>query len=97
MIMTGRYEKYDHAIKYGPYTKSYKGFDNEEGIEISWNEMNPDDIKLIDGGQSLEEMTRALQLVQGFQCEYIIKVLSSWLSQDKKQFIYITEVSPLDP
>lgn len=92
MIMTGRYEKYDHAIKYGPYTKSYKGFDNEEGIEISWNEMNPDDIKLIDGGQSLEEMTRALQLVQGFQCEYIIKVLSSWLSQDKKQFIYITEV-----
>ena len=36
---TGRYGRYDELLGAGACKKVYKAFDNEEGIEVAWNQV----------------------------------------------------------
>jgi len=85
-----RYAKYDQVARFGPYKRTYKAFDNEEGIEVDWNEVRPDDTNM--DGHSHERIIQALQALQHFEHPHIVKVLAFWLSTDGSYIIYITEV-----
>ena len=40
-------------------------------------------------------MMQALEMLKGFECENIVKVINFWLSEDGNYFVYITEVHHL--
>lgn len=88
---TGRFGRYSDLLGYGAVKKVYRAFDQEEGIEVAWNQVRlrnfSDDPVLINRLHSEVELLRTLNN------KYIIVCYSVWKDGGRGGTInFITEV-----
>ncbi|KAI8804700.1 kinase-like domain-containing protein [Cladochytrium replicatum] len=73
---TGRFERYAVSLGKGAYKEVYKAFDQEEGVEVAWNQLKLDNLNKRDAQRILSE----IQILQSLQNENIINFIHSWSS-----------------
>ena len=87
---TGRFGRYDDLLGYGAVKKVYRAFDQEEGIEVAWNQVKlrnfSEDPVLINRLHSEVELLRTLSN------KYIIVCYSVWKDDERHHINFITEV-----
>ncbi|GMI69837.1 hypothetical protein like AT5G55560 [Hibiscus trionum] len=74
---TGRFERYNDMLGSGAVKKVYRAFDQEEGIEVAWNQVklskfSEDTVLVINRLQSEVQLLRTLKNM------YIIVCYSVW-------------------
>ncbi|KAK2992288.1 hypothetical protein RJ640_020281 [Escallonia rubra] len=87
----GRYFRYDEILGSGTFKVVYKGFDQDEGIEIAWNQMSIKD----DALQSTKNRERLLSeaaLLKSLKHDRITKCYCSWVDEEHKTVNMITEL-----
>ncbi|KAJ3116615.1 Serine/threonine-protein kinase wnk3 [Nowakowskiella sp. JEL0407] len=88
---TGRFERYAKCIGRGAYKEVFKAFDNEEGVEVAWNQLKLDHLSKKEFARTLSE----IEILQSLRNEHIINIYHSWEARgpDSKDRIYfITEL-----
>ncbi|KAK2992297.1 hypothetical protein RJ640_020290 [Escallonia rubra] len=87
----GRYIRYAEILGSGAFKVVYKGFDQDEGIEIAWNQMCMKD----DALQSATHRERLLSeavLLKSLKHDNITKCYCSWVDEQHKTVNMITEL-----
>lgn len=88
---SGRYVRYNDFLGKGAFKTVFKGFDEEDGTEVAWCQIDMDDIL-----RSPEEVQRSLysevNLIKSLKHENIIKCYNSWVDDEKKTIHIITEL-----
>ncbi|GMN31363.1 hypothetical protein TIFTF001_003231 [Ficus carica] len=87
---TGRYLRYEEVLGRGAFKTVYKAFDEVEGIEVAWNQVNIED--LLQSPDQLERLYSEVHLLKSLKHENIIKFYNSWVDDTKKTINLITEL-----
>jgi len=85
---TGRYGRYEDLLGRGAMKKVYRAFDQEDGIEVAWNQVplqNLDDA-------SIQRIYAEVRLLKSFGNENIIVLYNAWLDKKTRHVNFITEV-----
>lgn len=87
---SGRYGRYDELLGSGAVKKVYRGFDQEEGIEVAWNQVRlrnfTNDPAMID------RLFSEVRLLRSLKNKNIISLYSVWRDQERGTLNFITEV-----
>lgn len=88
---TGRFGRYADVLGLGSVKKVYRGFDQEEGIEVAWNRVRLR--ALADRDPAMVERLHAeVRLLRSLHHEHIIGFHKVWLDRDAGVLNFITEV-----
>jgi len=88
---TGRYERYATCLGKGAYKEVFKAYDQEEGVEVAWNQLKVDHLAKRDASRYLSE----IQILQGLRHDNILNLLHAWItrgSDGKEKICFITEL-----
>lgn len=69
---------------------SYKAFDEVDGIEVAWNQVQIEDV--LQKPQDLERLYSEVHLLKSLKQENIVKYHNSWVDDRKKTINIITEL-----
>lgn len=86
----GRYGRYHELLGSGAVKKVYRAFDQEEGIEVAWNQ-----VKLrhfCDDEAMITRLYSEVRLLRNLKHDNIIKLYSVWRDEEKNTLNFITEV-----
>lgn len=86
----GRYGRYNELLGSGAVKKVYRAFDQEEGIEVAWNQ-----VKLwnFTGDESMiNRLYSEVRLLRDLKNKNIIALYSVWRDEKKNTLNFITEV-----
>ncbi|XP_047318688.1 probable serine/threonine-protein kinase WNK11 [Impatiens glandulifera] len=87
---TGRYGRYDELLGSGAVKKVYRAFDQEEGIEVAWNQ-----VKLRNFSQdksTIDRLYSEVNLLRTLNHKNLITLYNVWTDLDNNTFNFITEV-----
>ncbi|EAX96840.1 hypothetical protein TVAG_470050 [Trichomonas vaginalis G3] len=84
---TGRFEKLDTLLTCHTNVVSYKAYDRETGMEVSWFEVNVIDYTPTQRQQLLVTAARFMNL----RCKEILAVLHYWEDFENNIFYFVTE------
>ncbi|KAF5196909.1 Serine/threonine-protein kinase WNK1 [Thalictrum thalictroides] len=87
---TGRYGRYDDLLGSGATKKVYRAFDQEEGIEVAWNQ-----VKLrcfADNEVMLDRLFAEVRLLRSLKNDNIISFYNWWTDEKDNTLNFITEV-----
>ncbi|KAF5478016.1 hypothetical protein F2P56_004610 [Juglans regia] len=87
---TGRYVRYNEVLGRGAFKTVYKAFDEVDGIEVAWNQVNIDDV--LQSPEQLERLYSEVHLLKSLKHENIIKFYNSWVDDKSKTVNLITEL-----
>ncbi|XP_039022822.1 serine/threonine-protein kinase WNK8-like isoform X2 [Hibiscus syriacus] len=87
---SGRYVRYDEILGRGAFKTVYKGFDEVDGIEVAWNQINIEDV--LQKPEQLERLYSEVHLLKSLKHENIIKFYDSWVDDKNKTINMITEL-----
>ncbi|CAN1299705.1 Serine/threonine-protein kinase WNK8 [Linum perenne] len=87
---SGRYIRYDEILGRGAFKTVYKAFDEVDGIEVAWNQMNVEDA--LQTPEQLERLYSEVHLLKSLKHENIIKCYHSWVDDQTKTINMITEL-----
>ncbi|PKA49841.1 putative serine/threonine-protein kinase WNK11 [Apostasia shenzhenica] len=87
---TGRYGRYADLLGTGATKKVYRGFDQEEGIEVAWNQVRLR--SFIDDKQMLNRLYSEVRLLRSLRHDNIIALYSVWTEPEAGTLNFITEV-----
>uniref|UniRef100_A0A6N2JXC6 non-specific serine/threonine protein kinase n=1 Tax=Salix viminalis TaxID=40686 RepID=A0A6N2JXC6_SALVM len=87
---TGRYIRSDEFLGRGASKTVYKAFDEVDGIEVAWNQVNIEDV--LQSSQQLERLYSEVHLLKSLKHESIIKFYSYWVDDKNKTINIITEL-----
>ncbi|GMJ00462.1 EMF1-Interacting Protein 1, with no lysine (K) kinase 8 [Hibiscus trionum] len=87
---SGRYVRYDEVLGRGAFKTVYKGFDEVDGIEVAWNQINIEDV--LQKPEQLERLYSEVNLLKSSKHEHIIKFYDSWVDDKNKTINMITEL-----
>lgn len=87
---TGRYGRYGDLLGTGATKKVYRGFDQEEGIEVAWNQVRLRSFN--EDPQMLERLFSEVRLLRSMRHENIIALYSVWTDTEAGTLNFITEV-----
>ncbi|XVF53142.1 hypothetical protein PTKIN_Ptkin05aG0076700 [Pterospermum kingtungense] len=87
---SGRYVRYDEILGKGAFKIVYKGFDEADGIEVAWNQVNIEDV--LQTPEQLERLYSEVHLLKSLKHENIIKLYNSWVDDKSKTINMITEL-----
>ncbi|KAL8142185.1 hypothetical protein V2J09_015217, partial [Rumex salicifolius] len=85
---TGRYGRYNELLGSGAVKKVYRAFDQEEGIEVAWNQAN---LKYLTDKHMIEQLHSEVRLLRTLKNKNIISLYSFWIDNEKSTFNFITE------
>ena len=87
---TQRFECSTDLLGHGAYKAVYKAFDNEEGVEVAWNELKMHNISETNAEKILAEC----RILQSLNNNYIIKSFHSWKTKENDGLgvYFITEL-----
>lgn len=68
----------------------YKGFDEVDGIEVAWNQVNIEDV--MQSPDQLERLYSEVHLLKSLKHENIIKFYNSWVDDTNRTINMITEL-----
>lgn len=89
---TGRYGRYKDLLGSGAVKKVYRGFDQEEGIEVAWNQVK---LSSFEGNQQLlDRLYAEVRLLHSLRHENIISLYKVWTDDNNgsSHLNFITEV-----
>ena len=84
-----RFAKFDKKLTRCSMKKVYMGWDSEKGIDIAWNCA---DVKIMNKTQR-EQVLNEMSMYHKFDHDNIIKIYSTWVTFDKSQIVFATEIS----
>jgi WNK lysine deficient protein kinase len=87
---TGRYGRYDELLGAGACKKVYKAFDNEEGIEVAWNQVKLRNFS--NDPAMIERLYSEVRLLKNMTNKNIIALYSVWRDKEHNTLNFITEV-----
>lgn len=88
---TGRFGRYADVLGLGSVKKVYRGFDQEEGIEVAWNRVRLRSLADRDPGM-VERLHAEVRLLRSLSHDHIIGFHKVWLDRDAGVLNFITEV-----
>ncbi|XP_022737525.1 serine/threonine-protein kinase WNK8-like isoform X2 [Durio zibethinus] len=71
-------------------TFGYKGFDEADGIEVAWNQVNIEEV--LQTPEQLERLYSEVHLLKSLKHENIMKFYNSWVDDKNKTINMITEL-----
>uniref|UniRef100_A0A7N0RC40 non-specific serine/threonine protein kinase n=1 Tax=Kalanchoe fedtschenkoi TaxID=63787 RepID=A0A7N0RC40_KALFE len=89
---TGRYGRYAELLGCGAVKKVYRAFDQEEGIEVAWNQVKLG--KLTHHHSGPDDLTRVyneVKLLKKFRSDHIIALYHVWKDEERNVLNFITE------
>ncbi|KAL6975228.1 putative serine/threonine-protein kinase wnk11 [Sarracenia purpurea var. burkii] len=87
---TSRYGRYDELLGSGAVKKVYRAFDQEEGIEVAWNQVK---LRIFCGDKaSIDRLYSEVRLLRTLKNKNIIALYSVWRDEDRNTLNFITEV-----
>lgn len=87
---TGRYMRYNEVLGRGAFKTVYKAFDEAEGIEVAWNQVNIDEV--MQCPDNLERLYSEVHLLKSLKHENVMKFYNYWVDDQKKTINVITEL-----
>lgn len=87
---TGRYGRYKELLGSGAVKKVYRGFDQEEGIEVAWNQVKMGNFH--NDMVMTERIYSEVQLLRALKDKNIITLYSFWKDDHRNTLNFITEV-----
>ncbi|XXG44849.1 hypothetical protein AAC387_Pa02g0091 [Persea americana] len=87
---TGRYGRYSDMLGSGAVKKVYRGFDQEEGIEVAWNQVRLRNFS--DDGAMIGRLYAEVRLLRSLKHENIIELYNVWTDDENHTLNFITEV-----
>ncbi|KAK1269333.1 putative serine/threonine-protein kinase WNK11 [Acorus gramineus] len=87
---SGRYGRYKDLLGSGATKKVYRAFDQEDGIEVAWNQVN---YRTFDNEPAVvDRLFTEVRLLGSLRHENIISFYHSWTNSEKGTLNFITEV-----
>lgn len=74
---TGRFERSYELLGRGAYKEVYKAFDQEEGVEVAWNQL-----RVNISEKNAVKLLSEIQILQSLKDEHIINFYHSWIEKD---------------
>lgn len=87
---TGRYGRYDDLLGAGAVKKVYRAFDQEEGIEVAWNQVRLKNLS--QDPAMLERLLAEVQLLRKLKNTHILTLYHVWRDAERSHLNFITEV-----
>lgn len=87
---TGRYGRYNELLGSGAVKKVYRAFDQEEGIEVAWNQVKLRNF--CDDQSMIERLYSEVKLLTTLKNNNIITLFREWRDFERNTFNFITEV-----
>lgn len=87
---TGRYGRYGELLGSGAVKKVYRAFDQEEGIEVAWNQVKLRNF--MDNETMINRLSSEVGLLGKLKNNNIIALYSVWRDEKKQTLNFITEV-----
>ncbi|XP_072972522.1 probable serine/threonine-protein kinase WNK11 [Typha angustifolia] len=87
---TGRYGRYGDLLGAGAVKKVYRGFDQEEGIEVAWNQ-----VRLrcfLEDPAMLDRLYAEVRLLRSLRHDNIIALYKVWTDEKAGTLNFITEI-----
>jgi len=78
---TGRYGRYNELLGCGAVKKVYRAFDQEEGIEVAWNQVKLRNFS--DDPSTIERLNSEVRLLRSLKNKNIIALYHVWRDQGK--------------
>nr|KYP67831.1 putative serine/threonine-protein kinase WNK6 [Cajanus cajan] len=87
---TCRYIKYKEVIGKGAFKTVYKAFDEVNGIEVAWSQVQIDEVLQSPG--DLDRLYSEVHLLRSLKHNNIVKFYNSWIDDKRKTVNIITEL-----
>ncbi|XP_010270165.1 PREDICTED: probable serine/threonine-protein kinase WNK11 isoform X2 [Nelumbo nucifera] len=87
---TGRYGRYSDLLGAGAVKKVYRGFDQEEGIEVAWNQVRLRNF--IEDESVINRLFSEVRLLRTLKNKSIIMLYNVWMDEEQSTLNFITEV-----
>uniref|UniRef100_A0A0D9VJD7 non-specific serine/threonine protein kinase n=1 Tax=Leersia perrieri TaxID=77586 RepID=A0A0D9VJD7_9ORYZ len=87
---TGRYIRYNEVLGRGAMKTVYKAFDEVEGIEVAWSQVEIDEV--MQSPDNLERLYSEVHLLKSLKHENVMKFYNYWVDDQKKTINVITEL-----
>lgn len=87
---SGRFGRYGDLLGSGAVKKVYRAFDQEEGIEVAWNQVRLSHFS--EDPVFVNRLHSEVQLLRTLKNKYIIVCYSVWLDDQHNTLNFITEV-----
>lgn len=87
---SGRYIRYNEILGRGAFKTVYKAFDEVNGIEVAWNQVDIDDV--LQSPLQLERLYSEVHLLKSLKHVNIIRFYHSWVDDKSKTINMITEL-----
>ncbi|KAL2245244.1 UNVERIFIED_CONTAM: putative serine/threonine-protein kinase WNK11 [Sesamum indicum] len=87
---TGRYGRYAELLGAGAVKKVYRAFDQEEGIEVAWNQVKLRNF--CDDEAMINRLYSEVRLLRNLKNKNIIALYSVWRDRERNTLNFITEV-----
>lgn len=87
---SGRYGRYSDLLGHGAVKKVYRAFDQEEGIEVAWNQVHLRNFS--EDKAMVDRLHSEVQLLSTLKNESIIVLYSVWKDNEHNNLNFITEV-----
>ncbi|XP_068642889.1 probable serine/threonine-protein kinase WNK11 [Aristolochia californica] len=87
---TGRYGRYGELLGAGAVKKVYRGFDQEEGIEVAWNQVKLRNFS--DDRTVIDRLFSEVRLLRKLKHPNIIHLYNVWTDDEHNTLNFITEV-----
>ncbi|XP_010252690.1 PREDICTED: probable serine/threonine-protein kinase WNK11 [Nelumbo nucifera] len=87
---TGRYGRYSDLLGAGAVKKVYRAFDQEEGIEVAWNQVRLRNF--IEDASVIDRLFSEVRLLRTLKNNNIIMLYNVWMDEEQNTLNFITEV-----
>ncbi|KAF8409692.1 hypothetical protein HHK36_005771 [Tetracentron sinense] len=87
---TGRYGRYSDLLGAGAVKKVYRAFDQEEGIEVAWNQVRLRNFS--DDQAMIDRLYSEVRLLRTLKNDNIIVLYNVWTDEERNTLNFITEV-----
>ncbi|KAI8841974.1 kinase-like domain-containing protein, partial [Chytriomyces cf. hyalinus JEL632] len=88
---TGRFARYNVLLGKGAYKEVYKAFDEDEGVEVAWNQLRVDHLAKREAQRILSE----IQILKSLRNDHIITMYHAWGAKGpdgRERVFFITEL-----
>ena len=82
--------QYDVILGRGAFKTVYKAFDEEEGMEVAWNQVKVND--LVSSPAERERLFAEIRVLKQLKHKNIMTFYDSWLDQKNMTVNFITEL-----
>ncbi|KAF9346250.1 Serine/threonine-protein kinase wnk4 [Mortierella sp. AD094] len=88
---TGRFQRLNEILGEGAYKHVYRAFDQEEGVEVAWNQLRIDHLTKKEAQKILSE----IEILESIRNDHIINFYASWSTRAPnggERVVFITEL-----